>query len=52
LRCNTLIDTTGFPCRDLSTLIASSTGYQIFIFAGYLSKRNIPGKTKINDFAK
>lgn len=52
LRCNILADTTGFPCRDLSTLIASSIDYQTFIFAGDLSKRNVPGKTKINDFSK
>lgn len=52
LRCNILSNITSYPCRVLSNMIAGSSDYQTFIFAGDLSRSSVPGKSRINDFAK
>jgi hypothetical protein len=52
LRCNILLNLTNYSCRELSKIIAGSEFYQTFLFAGDISRLDVPGKTKINDFSK
>ena len=52
VRCNILAHEFKLSNRCLSRFIAYSEIVQRFLFAGDISRRNIPGKTKVNDFLK